>query len=246
MLRDEQPNRQARSDVIARGYAGYDPSVGWYHYDDATIRENVERSVGQGFNAFKLKVGGSLERDRHRAELLRTLAGPDAMIMLDANQQWSFPRAVVACNELASVHPLWIEEPTHPDDIDAHRRLAAMIAPVPLAIGEHVPNRVVFKNFLQAGCIGFLQPDCTRLGGVSEFLTVSLLARKFDVPVVPHVGDMGQIHQHLVLVNHIAMGHREIFLEHIPHLREHFVHPVQLTGGRYRTPQEPGSSSDLL
>ena len=144
------------------------------------------------------------------------------------------------------MHPMWIEEPTHLDDIDAHRRLAAMIAPVPLAIGEHVPNRVVFKNFLQSRCIGFVQPDCTRLGGVSEFLTVSLLARKFDVPVLPHVGDMGQIHQHLVLVNHIAMGHREIFLEYIPHLRKHFVYPVQLTGGRYRTPQEPGSSSDLL
>jgi L-fuconate dehydratase len=246
MLCDEQPNRQARSDVIARGYPGYDTSVGWYHYDDAKIRENVERSLGQGFRAFKLKVGGALGRDRHRAQLLRDLAGPDAMIMLDANQQWSFPQAVVACKELASIHPWWIEEPTHPDDIDAHRRLAAMIAPVPLAIGEHVPNRVVFKNFLEAGCIGFVQPDCTRLGGVSEFLTVSLLARKFDVPVVPHVGDMGQIHQHLVLVNHIAMGHREIFLEHIPHLREHFVYPVQLIGGRYLTPQEPGSNSDLL
>jgi L-fuconate dehydratase len=136
------------------------------------------------------------------------------MIMLDANQQWSFPRAVVACKELASIHPMWIEEPTHPDDIDAHRRLAAMIAPVPLAIGEHVPNRVVFKNFLEAGCIGFVQPDCTRLGGVSEFLTVSLLARKFDVPVVPHVGDMGQIHQHLVLFNQLQWV-TERFFEHI-------------------------------
>jgi L-fuconate dehydratase len=104
----------------------------------------------------------------------------------------------------------------------------------------------VFKNYLQAACVGFLQPDCTRLGGVSEFLTVSLLARKYGVPVVPHVGDMGQIHQHLVLVNHIAMGHQVIFLEHIPHLREHFVHPVQLCAGHYVTPQEPGSSSDLL
>jgi L-fuconate dehydratase len=141
---------------------------------------------------------------------------------------------------------LWIEEPTHPDDVEAHRKLAAEIAPLSLALGEHVPNRVVFKNYLEAGCVGFLQPDCTRLGGVSEFLTVSLLARKFNVPVVPHVGDMGQIHQHLVLVNHIAMGHKEIFLEHIPHLSQYFVHPAQLTGGRYRTPQEPGSSSDLL
>ncbi len=246
ILCDEQRNRQARSGVLARGYPGYDTSVGWYHYEDARIRESLQRSLAQGFKAFKLKVGGALDRDLHRAQLLRDLVGPEAMIMLDANQQWSFPEAVIACRELAGIRPWWIEEPTHPDDIDAHRRLAAIIAPVPLAIGEHVPNRVVFKNYLEAQCIGFLQPDCTRLGGVSEFLTVSLLARKYEVPVVPHVGDMGQIHQHLVLVNHIAMGHKVIFLEHIPHLRQHFVHPVQLTDGYYVTPQQPGSSSDIV
>ncbi len=246
ILRDEQHNRHARSGVLARGYPGYDTSVGWYNYDDARVRENVERSLDQGFSAFKLKVGGSLTRDLHRAQLLRELVGPKAMIMLDANQQWSFPAAVIACKELASIHPWWIEEPTHPDDIDAHRKLAVEIAPVPLAIGEHVPNRVVFKNYLEARCIGFLQPDCTRLGGISEFLTVSLLARKYKVPVIPHVGDMGQIHQHLVLVNHIAIGHKVTFLEHIPHLRDHFVSPVQLIDGFYRTPQDPGSSSDLL
>jgi L-fuconate dehydratase len=246
MLRDEEAGRESRMDVLHRGYPGYDTSVGWYHYDDAQIRENVQRSLDQGFGAFKLKVGGTLERDLQRAQGLRQLVGPDATIMLDANQQWSLPAAMVACRELGSIDPLWIEEPTHPDDIFAHGNLAAAISPLSLALGEHVPNRVVFKNYLEARCVGFLQPDCTRLGGVSEFLTVSLLARKYNVPVVPHVGDMGQIHQHLVLINHIAMGHPEIFLEHIPHLSRYFAEPVQLSAGRYRTPQEPGSSSDLL
>jgi L-fuconate dehydratase len=246
ILREHQVGRASRMGLLDRGYLGYDTSVGWYRYDDAQIRENVRRSLDQGFGAFKLKVGGLLERDVRRAQSLRHLVGTEATIMLDANQQWSLAAAIVACKELASTKPLWIEEPTHPDDVEAHRKLAAEIAPLSLALGEHVPNRVVFKNYLEAGCVGFLQPDCTRLGGVSEFLTVSLLARKFNVPVVPHVGDMGQIHQHLVLVNHIAMGHKEIFLEHIPHLSQYFVHPAQLTGGRYRTPQEPGSSSDLL
>ena len=246
MLREEQSGRGKRMAVLDRGYPGYDTSVGWYHYDDFRIRENVQRSLDQGFAAFKLKVGGSIARDLERAQLLRRLVGSAATIMLDANQQWSLPAAIVACRELAGIDPFWIEEPTHPDDIHAHRQLAAEIAPLSLALGEHVPNRVMFKNYLEAGCAAFLQPDCTRLGGVSEFLAVSLLARKYNVPVVPHVGDMGQIHQHLVLVNHIAMGLPEIFLEHIPHLSRHFVHPVQLSAGRYRTPQEPGSSSDLL
>lgn len=246
MLREEQATRQDRAGVLGRGYPGYDTSVGWYQYDDARIRDNVQRSLDQGFSAFKLKVGGSLDHDLRRAEGLRRQVGAASAIMLDANQQWSLPAALVACKALATVNPGWIEEPTHPDDIHAHRRLAAEIAPVPLALGEHVPNRIVFKNYLEAGCVAYLQPDCTRLGGVSEFLTVSLLARKYRVPVVPHVGDMGQVHQHLVLVNHIAMGHPEMFLEHIPHLRSHFVHPAQLSGGHYLTPQEPGNSSDLL
>ena len=246
MLSDEQQHRSSRTEILERGYPGYDTSVGWYHYDDDQIRDNVQRSLDQGFGAFKLKVGGSLQRDLQRAQGLRRIVGPGATIMLDANQQWSLPAAIVACKELGSIDPYWIEEPTHPDDILAHKKLAAEIAPLSLALGEHVPNRVVFKNYLETGCVGFLQPDCTRLGGVSEFLTVSLLARKYGVPVVPHVGDMGQIHQHLVLFNHIAMGNPEVFLEHIPHLNHYFVHPAEVTGGRYRTPQEPGSSSDLL
>jgi L-fuconate dehydratase len=245
LLVEQQSSRQTRMGVLERGYPGYDTSVGWYNYDDDQIRDNVQRSLDQGFGAFKLKVGGSLERDVQRAEGLRRITGPGATIMLDANQQWSFPAAVITCRELASMDPYWIEEPTHPDDIVAHKKLADEIAPLSLALGEHVPNRVVFKNYLEAGCVKFLQPDCTRLGGVSEFLVVSMLARKYGVPVVPHVGDMGQIHQHLVLFNHIAMGHEELFLEHIPHLNHHFVTPAEVTGGRYRTPKEPGSSSDL-
>jgi L-fuconate dehydratase len=245
LLIDQQQSRQTRMGILERGYPGYDTSVGWYHYDDDQIRDNVQRSLDEGFGAFKLKVGGSLQRDLQRAHGLRRIAGPGATIMLDANQQWSLPAAVIACKVLASVDPYWIEEPTHPDDIFAHKQLAQEIAPLSLALGEHVPNRVMFKNYLEAKCVSFLQPDCTRLGGVSEFLTVSLLARRYGVPVVPHVGDMGQIHQHLVLFNHIAIGHPEVFLEHIPHLNRHFLNPAEVTGGRYRTPHDPGSSSDL-
>jgi L-fuconate dehydratase len=246
LVEEHVPGREMRAAILERGYSGYDTSVGWYHYDDNRILENVQRSVDQGFTAFKLKVGGSLAHDLRRAQALRKIAGPEATIMLDANQQWSLPAAIVACKELASMQPYWIEEPTHPDDIFGHKKLGLETAPLSLALGEHVPNRVVFKNYLEAGAVNFLQPDCTRLGGVSEFLTVSLLARKYGVPVVPHVGDMGQIHQHLVLFNHIALGHPEIFLEHIPHLSCHFVTPAHVSSGRYRTPQEPGSSSDLL
>ena len=109
-----------------------------------------------------------------------------------------------------------------------------------------VPNRVLFKNLLQADAIHFVQPDVTRQGGVSEFITISLLARKYGKPVVPHVGDMGQVHQHMVLFNRVALGHEEVFLEYIPHLRDRFEDPADVGDGRDRGPDRPGSSSDLI
>ena len=157
----------------------------------------------------------------------------------------TLPQAIDICQRLSKIKPFWIEEPTHPDDVLGHKTLAEAIAPTKVALGEHVPNRVVFKNYLQARCAGFIQVDAVRVAGVSEFIAVSLLCRKFGVPVVPHVGDMGQMQQHLVLFNHIALGHEVVFLEHIPHLREHFVHPCKVSGGVYHTPQEAGTSCDL-
>jgi L-fuconate dehydratase len=240
-------NRDLSREKITRtGYPGYDTSIGWFNYPDEQIRENAKKAVAAGFTAMKLKVGSSdPERDIRRANLVREVTGADVKIMLDANQQWTLPQALDICGRLQQMQPYWIEEPTHPDDVIAHQQLAKAIAPTRLALGEHVPNRIIFKNYLQAACAHFIQVDAVRVGGVSEFITVSLLSRKYGVPVVPHVGDMGQLHQHLVLFNHISLGHEALFLEHIPHLQEHFVHPVQIKEGVYLTPQEPGSSCDL-
>jgi L-fuconate dehydratase len=246
LLRDELSQRESRNDVLERGYPGYDTSVGWFQFEDAEVRERTRKAVESGFDAMKLKVGSrDFSRDLRRARLVREVAGDNVRIMFDVNQQWTLPQAITACRELAPLNPYWIEEPTHPDDVYAHKTLAEAISPVPLALGEHVPNRIVFKNFLQAKAVGFVQVDAVRVGGVSEFLAVSLISRRFGVPVVPHVGDMGQIHQHLVLFNHIAVGHPALFLEYIPHLRERFVHPARVEAGVYRTPEEPGASSDL-
>ena len=246
LVRQYLPSRGEREKILKAGYPGYDTSVGWFQYEDERVRENATKALAAGFRAFKLKVGSrDGQRDLRRAAMMREVAGTGTTLMFDANQQWSMGEAISMCRALGEFDPLWIEEPTHPDDIAGHRKLAEMAAPVRIALGEHVPNRVMFKNFMQAEALSFVQADCTRLAGVSEFLTVSLLARKHGLPVVPHVGDMGQIHQHLVLFNHIALGHEPLFLEHIPHLREYFVHPAHVEGGVYRTPQEPGLSCDL-
>ena len=246
LLEQEQPERSSREVIILQGYPGYDTSVGWFQYEDAEVRQRAEHALSKGFRAFKLKVGSRQgERDLRRASLLREVAGPDVRIMLDANQQWTVPQAIEMGRSLASMNPYWIEEPTHPDDVRGHVKIAEAIAPIRIALGEHVPNRILFKNFIDARAVHFVQPDCTRLAGVSEFIAVSLLARQACLPVAPHVGDMGQIHQHLVLFNCVALGHEPLFLEYIPHLAEHFVHPAIVRGGAYQTPQSPGASTDL-
>src|SRR6266404_1659662 len=216
LLQGQLTSRSRRIPILQSGYPGYDTSVGWMAYDDQKVRDLTQRALDSGFKAFKLKVGSDDgRRDLRRAAVLRECIGESGALMFDANQRWSLPRAIRMSRDLAVYRPSWIEEPTHPDDVHGHAVLAREIAPTKIA------------------------------AGVSEFLTVSLLAKKFSLPVVPHVGDMGQLHQHLVLFNHIALGHELSFLEHIPHLRSHFVFPASVADGCYKTPQEPGASCDL-
>ncbi|MDB5109544.1 MAG: mandelate racemase [Mucilaginibacter sp.] len=247
LLKSQVQSKPERMSIIDMGYPGYDTSIGWFNYSDEKVRENCKKAIESGFTAMKLKVGSAdPERDIRRSHIVREVAGEQVKVMLDANQQWNLPQAISICGKLKSMNPYWIEEPTHPDDVLAHKTLADAIAPVKLALGEHVPNKVIFKNYLQTGSASFIQVDAVRVGGVSEFIAVSLLCKKFGIPVVPHVGDMGQLHQHLVLFNHISMGHEALFLEHIPHLQNKFVHPAKIVNGVYQTPQEPGSSCELL
>jgi L-fuconate dehydratase len=246
ILNDQLPSRVKREAILKSGFPGYDTSVGWMDYNDDKVTELTRKALDQGFSAFKLKVGSPEEsRDLRRAAMLRKLVGEESTLMFDANQHWHLPDALRICAELAQFNPHWIEEPTHPDDIQAHVELLRAVSPIKIAAGEHIANRILFKNFMQAKALSFVQVDCTRVAGISEFLTVSFLAKIFDLPVVPHVGDMGQMHQHLVLFNHVGLGLKTEFLEHIPHLRTHFVHPAQVKGGVYQTPQEPGASTDL-
>lgn len=246
ILTKNTPSRDSRKGVLATGYKGYDTSVGWFNFSDEKIVANTKKAMDHGFTALKLKVGSDDPlRDIRRAGLIRKTAGDEATIMVDANQKWNVPEALDICKRLGEINPFWIEEPTHPDDVIGHQTIARAIAPLKIATGEHIPNKVIFKNFFQAKAMDFCQVDAVRVGGISEFLTISLLSKSVGIPVVPHVGDMGQIHQHLVLFNHIGMAHEHLFLEHIPHLKQHFVNPAEIIDAYYQVPQTPGSSSDL-
>jgi L-fuconate dehydratase len=92
---------------------------------------------------------------------------------------------------LKKYKPYWIEEPTSPDDVLGHAKIAKAIAPILVATGEHCQNRVMFKQFMQAKAFGICQIDSCRVGGVNELLAIYLMAAKFNIPVCPHAGGTG-------------------------------------------------------
>ena len=241
---ETRPKRKA--DILDRGYPAYTTSAGWLGYSDEKIRLLIREAMADGWTHFKMKVGRDLDDDIRRASLIREEIGPDNILMMDANQVWDVPQAIEWMKALSRFDPLWIEEPTSPDDILGHAAIAKAVAPVGVATGEHCHNRVMFKQFLQAGAMSYCQIDSCRLGGVNEVIAVLLMAAKFGVPVCPHAGGVGlcEYVQHLSIFDYIAVsgsmdGRR---IEYVDHLHEHFVNPVVIRNGRYMPPDAPGYS----
>ena len=232
--------------LLEHGYPAYTTSVGWLGYDDEKLGRLCWDALADGWTHFKLKVGTDRADDLRRARLMRHLIGPNRTLMLDANQAWDVPQAVECVRDLAEVDPYWIEEPTSPDDVLGHAAIAEAIAPIRVATGEMVENRVLFKQFFQAHALSVCQIDACRLGGVNEVLAVLLLAAKFGIPVCPHAGGVGlcEYVQHLAMFDFIAVSGSldGRFIEYVDHLHEHFVDPVVVQHGRYILPTAPGSS----
>jgi L-fuconate dehydratase len=250
LLREREDGRAEREkELLADGLPSYTTSAGWLGYDDDKLRRLCQEAVDAGWSHVKLKVGADLEDDVRRCRIAREVIGPDRKLMIDANQRWDVDEAVDAMARLAEFDPWWIEEPTSPDDILGHAHIARSIAPVRVATGEHVHNRVMFKQLLATDALGFCQVDACRLGGVNEVVAVLLLAAHHAVPVCPHAGGVGlcELVQHLSAFDFVAVSGSldDVVVEYVDHLHEHFVDPVQMAEGRYLAPQQPGYSSEI-
>ena len=150
------------------GYPAYTTSAGWIGYSDDKIRHLCGKALAQGWTHFKLKVGGDPADDLRRAHLVRAEIGSGNKLMMDANQKWDVLEAIQRTKELAELDLWWMEEPTSPDDILGHARIRQEVSPIRIATGEHCHNRVMFKQFLQAGAIDVVAGlDNCRLAGES-------------------------------------------------------------------------------
>ena len=247
ILKEKQNGKEQR---IARlkeaGYPAYTTSAGWLGYSDEKIRRLCREAKDQGFKHMKIKVGANLEDDLRRAHLVREEIGDDLKLMMDANQKWDVQEAIQNMKQLAQYDPWWIEEPTSPDDILGHAKIAKAIDPIKVATGEHCHNRIMFKQFMEAGALQICQIDACRVGGVNEVLAIILMAAKFKIPICPHAGGVGlcEYVQHLSMIDYIAVSgsmDRRV-IEYVDHLHEHFEDPVVIKQGAYALPENAGYS----
>jgi L-fuconate dehydratase len=250
LLEQAVPGRHEReAELLRDGYPAYTTSVGWLGYDDDKIRRLCREALADGWTRFKMKVGADVDDDVRRIRIIREEIGAERMLAVDANQRWDVGTAIDWMARLAPFDPYWIEEPTSPDDILGHAAIARAVAPIRVATGEHVHNRIMFKQFLAADALSVCQIDACRLGGVNEVVAVLLLAAKFRVPVCPHAGGVGlcELVQHLAAFDYIAVSGRMDgrMIEYVDHLHEHFVDPVVIRDGRYLLPTTPGYSAEM-
>ncbi len=250
MLEAAAPGKPARSTYLAEhGYPAYTTTPGWLGYSDEKLVGLARAAVADGFRTIKIKVGLNLEDDLRRCRLAREAIGPGIAMAIDANQRWDVDVAIPWIRRLAPYGIAWVEEPTNPDDVLAHQAIRRAVAPVPISTGEHTQNRILFKQFLQAGAVDLIQIDASRVGGVNENLAILLMARKFGVPVFPHAGGVGlcELVQHLAMADFVAISGQmeDRAIEFVDHLHEHFAAPVHIRAGRYMPPAAAGFSAEM-
>ena len=250
ILRAAQPGREERvARLLERGYPAYTTTPGWLGYSDEKLARLSREAVADGFSQIKLKVGASVDDDVRRMRVAREAVGDGIRIAVDANQRWDVEPAIDWMRQLAPYDPYWIEEPTSPDDILGHAAVRRAVTPIKVATGEHIANRVVFKQLLQAGAVDIVQIDSARVGGVNENIAILLLAAKFGVPVCPHAGGVGlcEMVQHLSMFDYVAVSGtlQDRVIEYVDHLHEHVVDPVRIADGHYVAPLAPGLSAQM-
>lgn len=252
ILKKGQEGKEEREATIRKcGFPAYTTSAGWLGYSDEKIEKMCKQAMAEGFTRFKVKVGLNRTDDEHRVEFVRRVIGDDKMLMVDANQRWGVAEAVDWMKPLAKYNLTWIEEPTSPDDILGHAKIAEELSKysIGVATGENCANRVVFKQLLQAKAIQFCQIDSCRMAGPNEILSVYLMAAKFGVPVCPHAGGVGlcELVQHLSIFDYICIARSfdKRVIEYVDHLHSHFVDPVVIRNGCYQAPLKPGYSAEM-
>ncbi|WP_342358757.1 mandelate racemase/muconate lactonizing enzyme family protein [Terrarubrum flagellatum] len=220
----------------------YNTDVGWLSFTCEQLVENCRRAVeAEGFRRIKVKVGHDDPNvDIARLEAVRRAIGANVGMAIDGNGKWDLPNCLRFCARAADLDIFWFEEPLWYDDVGSHATLARSSS-IPVALGEQLYTLDAFRSFVDAGAIHYVQPDVTRLGGITEYLQVADLALSHRLPVAPHAGEMSQVHVHLSY-SHPASS----ILEYIPWIKDHFEEPADVKDGVFNLPSRPGAGATPL
>lgn len=219
----------------------YNTDIGWLSIPKNELAEKACRAIEHdGFRRLKLKVGHADPMiDIDRIETVRKTVGPSITIAIDGNGRWDLPTCQRFCALAEALDIFWFEEPMWYDDVASHATLARSTR-IPVALGEQLYTADAFNSFICAGAVHYVQPDVTRLAGITEYIQVAHTAHSHRLPVIAHVGDMGQVHVHLSYW-HPATP----MLEYIPWIKDSFVEPIRIEDGHYVKPQMPGAGCTL-
>jgi len=216
----------------------YNTDAGWLSIPTDDLVSGCLRSVERGFKGVKIKVGSAdAGNDLRRIEAVRKAVGPRHRLMIDVNGRWTLERASALARELDAYDLFWCEEPLYFDDLVSHVELSKIMR-TPMALGEQLYSKFHFDAFLQAKAMRFVQVDAVRVAGITEWLAVADRAGEAGVPVVPHVGDMMQVHQHIALAHPACR-----LLEFIPWAQECFEEPATVREGHFVPPAAPGAGT---
>jgi len=150
------------------------------------VAETALAKQAQGYTAFKFKVGFDARADLANFREIRAALGPQAQIMVDANQAWDLPTAAQRLAELEAFAPYWVEEPLAADEPLQAWKLLAQGSPLALAAGENIRGHADFDAAMGNGHLRFVQPDVAKWGGITGCLAVARRAQQAGLVFCPH------------------------------------------------------------
>ncbi|HXG10480.1 MAG TPA: mandelate racemase/muconate lactonizing enzyme family protein [Gemmataceae bacterium] len=217
----------------------YGSDTGWLWMSADEIIKSAGRYLEQGMAGIKVKVGNpDPDVDAERLTRVREALGEEIWLGVDANQRYDFGTALAMGHFFEEdIGADWFEEPLCCEDLEGHARLAAKLE-VPIALGETLFGLDEFQRYLERGAVDILQPDVTRVGGLTAWLKVAAVADLHYRPLAPHLLPEVAVH--------LACGlPRVTLVEYMPWLYPAYVEPPAIVKGQMVPPPRPGLGLEI-